>query len=181
MIEALSRYWWAFLVRGIFALALGVLAWVWPGITLAALIIIFGAYAIVDGIFLVIKAIGSWKVRDDRWILLFEGLLGIGIGIITFVSPAVTAIALLFFIAAWSLSTGIIEIVGAIRMRKEIKGEFWWILTGLASIAFAVILMIFPGAGILGLVWLLGIYAVLFGVFLIALSFRIRGYKPAHT
>jgi len=181
MIEALSRYWWAFLIRGILAIGLGVVAWVWPGITLAALIIIFGAYAFVDGVFLVIKAIGSWKERDDRWVLLFEGLLGIGIGIITFFSPGVTAIGLLFYIAAWSLATGIIEIVGAIRMRKEIKGELWWILTGLVSIAFAVILMVFPGAGILGLVWLLGLYAILFGIFLIALGIRIHTHKPARA
>lgn len=181
MIETLSRYWWAFLIRGILAIALGVMAWIWPGITLAALVIVFGAYAFVDGIFLVIKALGSWKEREDRWILLLEGLLGIGIGIITFFSPGVTAVGLLFFIAAWSLSTGIVEIVGAIRMRKEIQGELWWILSGIASIAFAVILMVFPGAGILSLVWLLGVYAVVFGVFLVALGIRIRTHTPART
>jgi len=179
MLEALSRYWWAFLVRGILAIALGVVAFVWPGITLTALVIVFGAYAFIDGIFLIVKAIGTWKERDDRWLLLIEGLLGIGIGVITFISPQATAVGLLFFIAAWSLSTGIVEIVAAIRLRKEIKGEFWWILTGLASIAFAVLLMIFPGAGILSLVWLLGIYAIVFGVFLIALAIRIHGHRPA--
>ncbi len=179
MLEVLSRYWWAFIARGVLAIVFGVLAYAWPAITLQVLIIVFGAYAFVDGVFLVIKAIGGWKARDDRWLLLLEGLLGLGIGLITFFAPGVTAIGLLFYVAAWSLTTGILEIVGAIRMRKEIKGEVWWILSGLASIAFALILLIFPGVGILGLVWLLGAYAIVFGVILIALGIRIRVHRPA--
>jgi uncharacterized membrane protein HdeD (DUF308 family) len=151
----------------------------WPAITIAALIIVFGVYIFVDGIFLIIKAIGGWKSRDDRWLLLLEGLLGIGVGVITFFAPGVTAISLLFFIAAWSLTTGILEIVGAIRLRKEIQGEVWWILSGIASVLFAVLLMIFPGAGILTLTWLLGIYAIVFGVLLIALGIRVRAHRPA--
>ena len=178
MLEILTRYWWAFIARGILAIVLGVVAFVWPGITVTALIIVFGIYAFIDGVFLLVKAIAGWKARDDRWLLLFEGLLGIGIGVITFFAPGVTAIGLLFYIAAWSLATGILEIVGAIRLRKEIKGEVWWILSGIASILFAVLLMIFPGTGILGLVWLLGVYAIVFGVLLIALGIRIRTHRP---
>jgi len=179
MIEALSRYWWAFIARGVLAIALGVMVYVWPAITITALIIVFGVYAFVDGVFLVVKAIGSWKARDDRWLLLFEGLLGIGIGLMAVFAPGVTTIGLLFYIAAWSLATGILEIVGAIRLRREIQGEVWWILTGIASILFAVLLMLFPGAGILGLVWLLGVYAIVFGILVIALGIRIRMHKPA--
>ncbi len=178
MLEILTRYWWAFIVRGILAIVLGVVAFVWPGITITALIIVFGIYAFIDGVFLLVKAIAGWKARDDRWLLLFEGLLGIGIGVITFFAPGVTAIVLLFYIAAWSLTTGILEIVGAIRLRKEIKGEVWWILSGIVSILFALLLMIFPGTGILGLVWLLGVYAIVFGVLLIALGIRIRAHRP---
>jgi len=154
------------------------MVYAWPAITIA-LIIVFGVYAFVDGVFLIIKTIGGWKAHDDRWLLLFEELLGIGIGVITFFAPSVTAIALLFYVAAWSLTTGILEIVGAIRLRKEIKGKVWWILAGIASILFAVVLMIFPGAGILGLVWLLGVYAIVFGVLLVALGIRIRVHRPA--
>ena len=179
MVEILARYWWAFIARGVLAVVLGVLVFAWPAITIAALIIVFGVYIFVDGIFLIIKAIGGWKSRDDRWLLLLEGLLGIGIGVITFFAPGVTAVGLLFYIAAWSLTTGILEIVGAIRLRKEIKGEVLWILSGIVSILFAVFLMIFPGAGILGLIWLLGVYAFVFGVFLIALGIRIRAHSPA--
>ncbi len=179
MLEILTRYWWAFIARGILAIALGVMVFAWPGITVTALIIVFGIYVFVDGIFLVVKAIGGWKARDDRWLLLFEGLLGIGIGVITFFAPGVTAIGLLFYIAARSLATGILEIVGAVRLRKEIQGEVWWIFSGIVSILFAVLLMIFPGTGILALIWLLGIYAFVFGVILIVLGIRIRMHRPA--
>jgi uncharacterized membrane protein HdeD (DUF308 family) len=179
MLEVLTRYWWAFIARGVLAIALGVMVFAWPAITVAALIIVFGIYAFADGVFLVVKAIGGWKARDDRWLLLFEGLLGIGIGVITFFAPGVTAIVLLFYVAAWSLTTGILEIVGAIRFRKEIQGEVLWIFSGIVSILLAVFLMIFPGAGIVSLVWLLGVYAVVFGVLLIALGIRIRVHSPA--
>src|SRR5271157_3234912 len=109
MLEGLTRYWWAFLVRGLFAIGFGIVAYAWPTISLAALIIVFGAYAFADGIFLVAKAAGNWTALDDRWLLLLEGLLGIGIGAITLFAPGVTAIGLLFYIAAWSLATGVIE------------------------------------------------------------------------
>ena len=177
MLAELSKVWWAFLVRGLAAILFGVLALVWPAATLAVLVILFGAFALVNGVFLVIKAIRSWKARDDRWLLLIEGLLGLGIGVMTFVSPAVTAIALLFYIAAWSLATGIIEIVSGIRLRKEISGEIWWILSGVVSIIFAVLLMLFPGAGVLGVLWLISTYAIIFGVLLVMLSFRLLSHR----
>jgi uncharacterized membrane protein HdeD (DUF308 family) len=177
MLEMLSRYWWAFVVRGIFAILFGILAYAWPGITLATLIIFFGAYVLIDGILLVIKAIGNWGKRDDRWLLLLEGLLGIGIGVITFVAPGITAVALIFFIAAWSLATGVLEIAAAIRLRKEIRGEGWMILSGIASIVFAVLVMFFPGAGALGLLWLIAAYAIIFGVMLVILGIKLRGHR----
>jgi uncharacterized membrane protein HdeD (DUF308 family) len=178
MLAGLTRYWWAFLVRGLFAVVLGVLVYTWPTISLATLTIVFGIYALADGTFLVVKAAGNWAALDDRWLLLFEGLLGIGIGAILFFAPGVTAIALLFYIATWSLATGFLEIAGAIRLRKEINGEVWWILSGIASIVFAVFLLIFPGVGILSLLWLLGVYAIVFGILLIALGIRIRMHQP---
>jgi len=177
MLAELSRVWWAFLVRGIAAILFGILALVWPGMTVSVLVILFGAYVLVDGVFLVIKSISSWKARDDRWLLLLQGLLGIGIGIITFVNPGVTEIALLIYIAAWCLATGIMEIVIAIRLRKEVKGEIWLVLSGIASIVLAVLLMLFPKAGALGLVWLIAIYALVLGVLLVVLSFRLLGLK----
>ena len=174
MLETAKRYWWTFVLRGIFAIIFGVLAWVWPGITLAVLAIFFGAYAFVDGIFLVINALGGWSKEQHHWLLLLEGLLGVGIGIITFVNPAVTAIALLFYIAVWSVATGVLEIAAAIDLRKEVQGEGWMILSGIASILFGVLLMIFPGAGAMGLIWLIAAYAIVFGVLLIGLGIKLK-------
>ena len=174
MLDVLSRYWWVYVVRGILAILFGILAYAWPGITLATIIILFGAYVFVDGIFLIIKTIGNWGDRDDRWLLLLEGLLGIGIGLLAFIAPGVTTFALVFYIAVWSLATGVLEIATAIRLRKEIQGEGWMILSGIASILFALLLMVFPGAGALGLIWLIAVYAIIFGVLLILLGFKLR-------
>ena len=177
MLDVLSRYWWAYVVRGIVAILFGILAYAWPGITLATLIIFFGAFAFVDGIFLIIKTIGNWGGREDRWLLLLEGLLGIGIGLLAFLAPGVTTLVLVFYIAVWSLSTGVLEIATAIRLRKEIQGEGWMILSGIASIIFALLLMVFPGVGALGLIWLIALYAIIFGVMLILLGFKLRGAR----
>lgn len=177
MLEVLSRYWWAFVVRGIVAILFGILAYVWPGITLTTLIILFGAFAFVDGIFLIIKTIGNWGGREDRWLLLLEGLLGIGIGSLAFLAPGVTTLILVFYIAVWSLSTGVLEIATAIRLRKEIQGEGWMILSGIASIIFALLLMVFPGGGALGLIWLIAAYAIIFGVMLVILGIKLRGHR----
>ena len=177
MLQELSKVWWAFLVRGLLAVLFGVVALAWPTVTLGILVVMFGVYAFLDGVFLGVKAISSWKAREDRWLLMLEGLLGVGIGVITFFAPGVTAIILLFYVAAWSLATGVIEIASAVRLRKEIAGEIWWILSGIASILFAILLMLFPGAGALGLIWLIATYAVVFGVLLVILSFRLLGQR----
>jgi uncharacterized membrane protein HdeD (DUF308 family) len=177
MFDFLSRYWWTLVVRGIFAVVFGILALVWPGITLATLVIFFGAYILVDGILAIVGAIGGWGNRDDHWLLLLEGLLGVGIGILTFRAPQITAMVLLMFIAAWALATGVLEIVAAIRLRKEIQGEVWLILSGLASVVFALLLMIFPAAGALSLLWLISIYAVVFGVILMAGGLKLRSLR----
>jgi uncharacterized membrane protein HdeD (DUF308 family) len=177
MFDLLSRYWWTLVLRGIFGIIFGILAFVWPGLTLATLVILFGAYALVDGIFAIVGAISGWGKRDDHWLLLLEGLLGVGMGILTFRAPGITAIVLLMYIAAWALATGVLEIIGAIRLRKEVKGEFWLILSGVASIVFALVLMIFPVAGALSLLWLISVYAVVFGVMLIAGGLKLRGLR----
>jgi uncharacterized membrane protein HdeD (DUF308 family) len=166
-------------LRGVAAIIFGLLAIALPRITLATLILLFGAYAFADGIFAVIHAIGGGDESESRWLLLLEGLLGIGVGLITFFEPGLTAIAMLFYIAAWSLATGVLEIAAALRLRKQVTGEFWLLLGGLCSIVFAIIVMVHPGAGALALVWLIGAYALLFGIFLLALGLRLRGLKTA--
>ncbi len=179
MVNLLARRWWLIVLRGVAAIVFGILAITLPGITLATLIILFGAYAFADGIFAVLHAIGGGDESESVWLLLLEGLLGIGVGLIAFFEPGLTAIALLFYIAAWNLATGVLEIVAALRLRQQVTGEFWLLLGGLCSIGFAVIVMAFPGAGALALIWLIGIYALLFGISLLALGLRLRGVKTA--
>lgn len=176
MLELLSRYWWALVVRGVAAILFGILAFVWPGVTIEILILFFGAYMLVDGVFALIAAIGGRATR--HWgLLLLEGILGIAIGIITFVAPGITAVALLLYIAAWALVTGVIEIVAAIRLRREIEGELWLGLAGLLSIGFGILLLVFPLAGAVGIVWVLACYAIAFGAVLVLLGFRVRGMR----
>jgi uncharacterized membrane protein HdeD (DUF308 family) len=171
----LAKLWWLFILRGVAAIIFGLLALAWPGITLAVLIILFGAYAFADGVFALLHAIRGRDSTESVWVLLIEGLIGIGVGLITFFEPAVTGIILLFYIAAWSLTTGVLEIVGAINLRRRVSGEFWMLLSGIASIIFALILLIHPGAGALAVAWLIGAYAMVFGVILFALGLRLRG------
>jgi uncharacterized membrane protein HdeD (DUF308 family) len=180
MVNLLAQRWWLFVLRGVVAIVFGILAITLPAITLHTLIILFGAYAFADGIFALIHAIGGGgDESESRWLLLLEGLLGIGVGLITFFEPRLTAIVLLLYIAAWNLATGVLEISAAVRLRKQVKGEFWMLLGGLCSIGFAIIIMVHPGAGALALIWIIGIYALLFGFFMLALGFRLRGAKGA--
>ena len=170
----LARSWWVLLLRGLFAIAFGVVAWLQPGISLAALVLLFGVYSLADGVLGVFTAIGGRKENDDWWVLLLGGLVGIGVGVLTFVAPDVTTLALLFYIAIWAIATGVLQFVAAIRLRKEIQGEFLLMLGGLASVAFGIVLMARPGVGALSLVWLIATYAVVFGVILVILAFRVR-------
>lgn len=172
----LSRNWWVFLLRGLIAIAIGVLAWLLPGISLAVLVLFFGAYVLVDGILGVWTAISGRKEHEDWWVLLLWGLVGIGVGILTFLAPGITALALLFYIAIWAIATGVLEIVAAIRLRREIKGEWLLILGGLASVVFGVLLMAHPVAGALALLWLIATFAVIFGVILVILAFKARTF-----
>jgi len=177
MMQPISRYWWALVLRGIAALTFGVLAFAWPGISLQALVLLFGAYALVDGILSVAAAIRGRGVTENWGLFLLQGLLGIGLGVLTWLAPGATAVAILLYIAAWALVTGVLEIVAAIHLRREIEGEFWLGLSGLLSIAFGMLVLAFPTAGALGLIWLIGSYAIVFGVSLIALGFRVRRGK----
>jgi len=171
----IARNWWVFLLRGIVAILFGVLAFLRPGITLEALVLLFAFWALFDGVFSLIGSIGAAEAREPWWPLVLIGLLGIAAGILTLRYPGVTALALLFVIAFWSILRGIIEIVAAVRLRDLIKGEWWLILGGIASIAFGVLLVMYPESGLLAVVWLLGIYAVIFGITQIMLGFRLKG------
>ena len=177
MLEKFTQNWWMFAVRGVAAVIFGVLALIWPGQTLQALVLVFGAFALVDGIFAVIAGIAARGYFDRWWAVLLEGVAGVVIGLLTFFWPSITALVLLYFIAAWALITGIFEIVAAIQFRRVISNEWMYILGGLLSIVFGVLLFVFPGAGAVSLVWMIGIYAIVFGISEIIFAFRLRGLR----
>jgi len=157
------------------AILLGILAFAWPGITLFVLVLFFGAYMLVDGIFAIVAAVRAAGEEDRWWLLLIEGILGVLAGLVAFFWPGLTALALLYFIAAWAIVTGIMEIVAAVRLRQEIEGEWALGLSGLLSVIFGVLLVVLPApAGLLSLVWLIGAYAVATGVLLLIVAFRVR-------
>jgi uncharacterized membrane protein HdeD (DUF308 family) len=172
----LSRSWWVLLVRGLIAIAIGIVAWFRPGLSLAALVLLFGAYMLADGILGVWTAVTGRKEHEDWGLVLLWGLIGVGVGILTLVAPGLTAIALLFYVAAWAIATGVLEIVAAIRLRKEMRNEWLLIVGGIVSVALGVLLMARPGAGVITLVWLIGSYAVIFGLLLVILSFNVRSF-----
>jgi uncharacterized membrane protein HdeD (DUF308 family) len=174
--EALSRSWWLLLLRGIVAILFGILTFVQPGISLAALVLLFGAFSLADGVLGVWTAYSSRKEREHWWLLLLGGLVGVGVGLLTLFAPGVTALALLFYIAIWAVATGVLQIVAAIRLRKEIEGEWTLVLAGLASVAFGVLLMARPGAGALAVLWLIAGYAIVFGLIMVLLSFKVKGF-----
>jgi uncharacterized membrane protein HdeD (DUF308 family) len=178
MITNLANNWWTFVLRGILALLFGVIAFVWPGLTILALTYVFGFYALLDGIFALVAA---WSNRssDRWWVLLLEGLLGLAAGVIAFVSPGITALALLSVIAAWAILTGILEIVAAVQLRQEIENEWWLGLAGLASIVFGVLLVIWPGSGLVTISWLIGGYAIVFGISMLILGFHLQGLNKS--
>ena len=174
ILPVLVRNWWALALRGVVAVLFGLAALFLPGITLAVLIALFGAFALVDGIFAIVAAVRAAGRDASWWLLLAEGVFGVLIGILTFIWPGLTALVLLYFVAAWAIVTGVFEIVGAIRLRREIQGEWALIIGGILSVVFGLLLAVLPGVGILALLWIIGAYAVAFGVLLIILAFRVR-------
>lgn len=174
MLVLMSRKWWALALRGVVGVLFGLAAFVWPGITLLALVTLFGIYALVDGILALVTALTRDTGRRTFWSLLIEGLVGIAIGLVTFIRPGITAFGLLYLIAFWALVTGIFEIITAIRLRREIAGEWLLALTGIWSVAFALLLIIYPLAGAMAALWIIGSYAIVFGALMIVLAFRLR-------
>ena len=173
----LARSWWRLLLRGLAAIAFGILTWLRPGISLAALVLLFGVYALVDGILGIWTALSGRHHQEYWWALLLSGLLGVGIGLLTFAAPGLTALGLLFYIAIWAIAKGLLEIVAAIRLRKEIRGEWLLILAGLASVLFGVLLVAQPGIGALAVLWLIAAYAVVYGIVLEVLAFKARSFE----
>ena len=167
--RALAGHWSSLAIRGVCALAFGILSFMWPGLSLASLVLIWGVYALIDGILALIAGF-----RSKIWSLAFIGLIGVLAGIATFVYPGVTALVLLYFIAAWAIVTGAAAIYLAIDLRKEIAGEWALGLAGLLSVLFGIALITRPGAGALAVVFLIASYAIVFGILLLLLAFRLK-------
>jgi uncharacterized membrane protein HdeD (DUF308 family) len=174
MLTMLRKYWWTILLRGIFALLFGIAAFVWPGLTIAFLIALFGAYALLDGIISVIIGIAQYGQQERWWAILLQGIAGIVVGLLTFLWPQVTGLVLLYFIAAWAILIGLFEIMAAIRLRKVIVGEWLLGLAGAISVLFGFTLFLYPAAGALAVIWMIGIFAIVNGLLLIFLSLRIK-------
>lgn len=174
MTDLLARNWWMFVLRGVFAIIFGVVAWIWPGLTILTLIYLFAAYSLIDGVTAIISIFS--EAGRSRWFaLLLEGILGIGAAIVAVAWPGLTALTFVWVIGAWAVISGVLKIISAIQLRQEIENEWWMGLSGAASIVFGIILFAAPGTGALSLVWLIGIWAIILGVVLIAFGFRLRG------
>ena len=176
-VRSLAKHWWALAIRGVLAMLFGILTVFVPGLTLSALIFMFGAYALIEGGFNVIAGIRGRRVERAWWALILEGVVSIAAGVIAFIMPGLTALALLYLIAAWAIVTGVLEIAAAIRLRRQIEGEWALVLTGVSSLIFGALVLYSPGAGALALVLWIGAYAIVFGVLLVAVAFRLRSVR----
>lgn len=173
MFDRIFDLWWIPVLRGVLAILFGILALFWPGITILALVIVFGAYAIVDGVFALIAAFRG-PTEEHRVGMAAVGVLGILAGVVALLWPGITALALLLVIAAWFVATGVFEIIAGVRLRKEIENEWLPILSGVVSVIFGILLLAWPAGGALAIAWLIGLSAIAYGITLIALGLRLR-------
>ena len=171
---ALARNWWLLLLRGVVALIFALLTWMQPATSIAAMVLVFGIYVLADGVLGIWAAISGRQQNRHWWVLLLWGLASVVVGVLTFIMPGVTGLVLLMYIAAWAIITGVLQIVAAIRLRKEIRGEWLMVVSGLLSIIFGGLLVAQPGAGALAVAWIIAAYAFIFGVLLVLLAFKVR-------
>jgi uncharacterized membrane protein HdeD (DUF308 family) len=176
-VTLLTRNWWVYALRGLAAVLFGGLAFIWPGITLLTLVFLFGWYAVANGVLSFILAVKAPKGYPRFSGLVLPGLFSLAVGVIAFIIPGITALALLLLIATWAIVNGVMEIVAAIRLRKEITNEWMLILAGAASVIFGVLFLMWPGAGALAMLWWIGSFAIVFGILFIGLAFRLKKWK----
>lgn len=177
MLPLLARNWWLIAIRGIAAIVFGVLAFAWPGLTVAILVALFGAYALVDGVSLLISLVrGDRSAPGHAVAVAIMGLAGVIAGILTFLFPDWTALTLTLLVGAWAIILGVVQIVSAVRLRREISGEAWMVLGGVITTLFGLYIVLLPGAGLLSLVWLVGFWAIVFGASSLLLAWRLRAH-----
>ncbi len=176
-VERLRKEWGWIALRGFLALIFGMLTFAMPGITLVILVIVWGAYVLLDG---VLALVAGFRIRDSGrplWSLIAVGLIGIAAGGVTFLWPGLTALTLMLIIGLWAIAIGIFQIVAAVRLRKHIRGEWLHALSGVVSVVFGIAVVLRPGAGAIALVWIIGSFAMVFGVMLIGMAFRLRSVR----
>jgi uncharacterized membrane protein HdeD (DUF308 family) len=174
LLHALAKNWWLLLLRGIAAIVFGILAFAWPLATGLTLVLFFGAFALVDGVIAIIAAIRGEGGPMPRWWLVVVGILGILAGLVTFFWPPIAAIVLVYYIGAWALIHGVFEIIGAIQVRKEIDNEWMLILSGALSVLFGILTFVLPASAMLAIVWVVGAYAIIFGILFVGFAFRLK-------
>jgi uncharacterized membrane protein HdeD (DUF308 family) len=179
MLQTLARNWWAIVLRGVFAVLFGLGTFLWPGVTLAVLVLLYGAYLFVDGIMAVLWALARRPEGSFSWEVFLVGLASLAAGVVTLLWPGVTAIALLYVIAIWAIIRGVFEILAAFHLRRELNNEWLLALAGAVSILFGVALIVAPGTGALAVLWLIGTFAIVVGILMIILGFRLKGMKNA--
>ena len=178
MLNLMTQNWWAIALRGLVAVLFGIAAFMWPGITLWVLVALFGAYALFNGIFTVIEAFSRDVSREHWWALLFEGVVGSAIGVVTLIiGPWLNAMGVLYLIAFWAIMTGVFEIITAIRLRHEFRGEWLISLIAILSMAFGLLLVAFPAPGALSVILVIGAFALATGSLMIALAFKLRSLR----
>ncbi len=179
IVAQVARYWWLIALRGLLGIVFGILAFAWPGITLAVLVLFFGAYMFVDGAFALAGAI-RFRHQRERWgPLLLEAVLGLAVGAVTFLWPGLAALAWVYTIAVWAILTGLLELIGAFRLRGALGTEILLGLSGFVSILFGLVMAALPLIGLVVWVWMIGAYAIVFGVLLLVAGFRLRGAAKA--
>lgn len=175
MAEILTKNWWLVVLRGVVAVLFGIAAFIWPGLTLATLVLLFGAYTLVDGVAAIGSGIaGSSMSSSSRWSLVLGGIAGVIVGLVTFFYPSITAVGLLYLIGAWAIVIGVFEVLGAIELRQVINDEWLLIFSGILSVVFGVLVFVYPQASALSILWLIAAYAVILGIATIALGFRVK-------
>lgn len=169
----MARSWWMFILRGVLAILFGLVCLVFPPLAILALATLFGFWLLLDG---VSELVVAWQMRSKGgwWLPLLEGIAGVVAGFLALIWPGITAVVLVLFVGIWAIMTGLFEVWAAVRLREQIKGEFWLGLAGVISVLFGIYVIIFPGAGILSVLWLIAIFAIAFGISLIGLGWRLR-------
>lgn len=173
----IARNWWSLVIRGLVGILFGIITFAWPGITFAALVIVFAAYAAADGIFSLVGAVRAAQAHERWGALVFLGVTGIAAGVATVLWPEITAFVLVSLIGAWAIVTGVFEIAAAVRLRRYIRGEWLLALSGIASLVFGVLIMIAPLAGALVIAFWVGAYALVSGVMLVSLGIKLRSWR----